>query len=85
MEIGFEINEKYDFQISSKFLCFLFLPKAYHFLQHNGNKGGLFGKLAERRSGISPRSLPALVLAIYHIQALTSLQKLSQFSFSYTL
>lgn len=67
------------------FLCFLLLPKAYHFLQHyrkredgleNWQKGDAALPLA--------RSLPALVLATYHTEALPSLQRLCKFSFSYS-
>lgn len=38
MEVRWEINEKYYFQISSKFLCFLTLPKTYCFLHHIESK-----------------------------------------------
>ena len=75
MEASWEITRKYYFQISSNSLCFLPLPKTYHSLQHKGSKGGLFGKLAKRFE-VPPRPLPALFLAIYHLQALPTLQKL---------
>lgn len=35
LEVRWEINEKYYFQISSKFLCLHTLPKTYQLLQHN--------------------------------------------------
>ena len=63
------------------FLCFLLLPKAYHFLQHYRKRED---GLESQQKGVTPRSLPALVLATYHTEALPSLQRLCQFSFSYS-